>query len=129
MMKFSGIAVLLVAILGSSIASAQSLAGPQKHAARSAQTYLNMSGFSRVGLINQLSSNYGDGYNVADATAAVDSCLLIGMPKRRDPQLNIWKCQDFRATGSSSNFLQVLVITTQEVRLPTERSKPGPVEP
>ncbi len=30
-------------------------------------------GFSREGLIGQLSSSYGDGYSVADATAAVDS--------------------------------------------------------
>ena len=32
-----------------------------------------MMGFSRNGLINQLSSSAGDGYDVADATAAVDS--------------------------------------------------------
>jgi hypothetical protein len=32
-----------------------------------------MTGFSRDGLISQLSSNAGDGYSVADATAAVDS--------------------------------------------------------
>jgi hypothetical protein len=32
-----------------------------------------MSGFSRRGLIQQLSSSYGDGYSEADATAAVNS--------------------------------------------------------
>lgn len=32
-----------------------------------------MMGFSRDGLIQQLSSSSGDGYDVADATAAVDS--------------------------------------------------------
>jgi len=32
-----------------------------------------MSGFSRQGLIDQLSSSAGSGYSVADATAAVDS--------------------------------------------------------
>ena len=32
-----------------------------------------MQGFSRDGLIEQLSSPYGDGYDVADATRAVDS--------------------------------------------------------
>ena len=32
-----------------------------------------MTGFSRDGLIEQLSSSYGDGYDVADATVAVDS--------------------------------------------------------
>ncbi|MFA7597226.1 MAG: Ltp family lipoprotein [Novosphingobium sp.] len=50
-----------------------SLTGPQKNAARSAKQYLSMSGFSREGLIQQLSSDVGDGYDVADATAAVDS--------------------------------------------------------
>ena len=50
-----------------------SLTGPQKNAARSAKHYLTMSGFSRKGLINQLSSDAGEGYAVADATAAVDS--------------------------------------------------------
>jgi len=49
------------------------LTGPQKNAVRSARNYLSISGFSRDGLINQLSSDYGDGYSVADATAAVDS--------------------------------------------------------
>ena len=49
------------------------LFGPQANAARSAQQYLDMTGFSRRGLIEQLSSDAGNGYNVADATAAVDS--------------------------------------------------------
>lgn len=52
---------------------AESLTGPQKNAVRSAKTYLSMSGFSRDGLIQQLSSGYGDGYEVSDATVAVDS--------------------------------------------------------
>lgn len=50
-----------------------SLTGPQSNAARSAQQYLSMTGFSRDGLIGQLSSESGDQYDVADATAAVDS--------------------------------------------------------
>jgi len=73
MINFMGITVLSFAMLAASIASAQSLTGPQKNAVRSAKSYLSFSGFSRVGLIDQLSSSYGDGYNVADATAAVDS--------------------------------------------------------
>lgn len=32
-----------------------------------------MNGFSRLGLINQLSSSAGDGYSLHDATVAVDS--------------------------------------------------------
>ena len=52
---------------------ADRLTGPQQNAVRSAQAYLDLSGFSRDGLIHQLSSSFGDGYSVADATAAVDS--------------------------------------------------------
>jgi hypothetical protein len=52
---------------------ADKLTGPQKNAVRSAKDYLSMAGFSRDGLIQQLSSSAGDGYDVADATAAVDS--------------------------------------------------------
>jgi len=52
---------------------AAKLTGPQKNAVRSAKQYLRMTGFSRDGLIEQLSSSAGDGYNVSDATVAVDS--------------------------------------------------------
>lgn len=45
----------------------------QRNAVRSANQYLRVSGFSRRGLIDQLSSEYGDGYLVSDATRAVDS--------------------------------------------------------
>jgi len=49
------------------------LTNQQQNAARSAQQYLTMEGFSRQGLIDQLSSSAGDGYSVQDATVAVDS--------------------------------------------------------
>ncbi|WP_270889472.1 Ltp family lipoprotein [Pedococcus sp. 5OH_020] len=49
------------------------MTGPQQNAAESAQQYLDMSGFSRLGLIGQLSSSAGDGYSRKDATVAVDS--------------------------------------------------------
>lgn len=52
------------------------LFGPQANAARSAQQYIDMTGFSRRGLIEQLSSDAGNGYDVADATAAVDSLTV-----------------------------------------------------
>ena len=55
------------------VEEAQGLTGPQRNAVRSARQYLSMTGFSRDGLIEQLSSSYGDGYDVADATVAVDS--------------------------------------------------------
>lgn len=49
------------------------LTAPQRNAARAARQYLSMQGFSRDGLIHQLSSSYGDKYQEADAAAAVDS--------------------------------------------------------
>jgi len=51
----------------------ESLTTPQINAVRSAKQYLNYQAFSRNGLIHQLSSPAGEGYEVADATAAVDS--------------------------------------------------------
>lgn len=53
--------------------SAPALTGPQKNAVRAAQSYLSISGFSRNGLIDQLSSPAGNGFDVKDATIAVDS--------------------------------------------------------
>lgn len=49
------------------------MTGPQRNAVRSAEDYLSFKGFSRAGLIEQLSSEYGSGYSVEDATVAVDS--------------------------------------------------------
>lgn len=51
----------------------QALTGPQKNAVRAAQSYLSISAFSRDGLIEQLSSQAGNGFNINDATKAVDS--------------------------------------------------------
>lgn len=51
----------------------ENLTGPQLNAVRSAEQYLSMTGFSREGLIQQLSSDAGEGYSLSDATAAVDS--------------------------------------------------------
>lgn len=52
---------------------ASTLTAQQQLAADSATSYLSLKGFSRQGLIDQLSSEYGDKYAVKDATAAVDS--------------------------------------------------------
>lgn len=55
------------------VKESDSLTRPQKNAVRSAEQYINMTGFSRNGLIEQLSSDAGSGYEVNDATVAVDS--------------------------------------------------------
>ena len=70
------IAAFSFAIIGGSFASAQNLTGPQKNAVRSAKSYLSFAGFSRRGLIQQLSSPTGDDYDVDDATVAVDNLSI-----------------------------------------------------
>ena len=52
--------------------AAPELTAGQENALGSAKSYLDISGFSRLGLIQQLSSPAGDGYSVADATYAAD---------------------------------------------------------
>jgi hypothetical protein len=66
-------AIVSASLLATTFAYAGDLTGPQKNAIRTATDYLKFRGFSRDGLINQLSSTYGDGYKVSDATIAVDS--------------------------------------------------------
>jgi Host cell surface-exposed lipoprotein len=53
-------------------APAPTVTAGQANALRSAQQYLAMTSFSHAGLIQQLSSSYGDGFSVADATYAAD---------------------------------------------------------
>ena len=55
------------------VAEDNGMTNQQKNAVRSAKNYISIQGFSRDGLINQLSSDAGDGYNIDDATIAVDS--------------------------------------------------------
>ena len=63
-------------IFSTSVVLSQELTNPQKNAVRSAKNYLSFKGFSRNGLIEQLSSSYGDGYEIQDATIAVDSLSI-----------------------------------------------------
>jgi Host cell surface-exposed lipoprotein len=53
--------------------TAPSLTPSQQNAIQAAKDYLSTSAFSRLGLIQQLSSKAGSGYPLADATFAVDS--------------------------------------------------------
>lgn len=61
------------ALLFNNVALGDDLTGPQKNAVRSAEQYLKMQGFSKEGLINQLSSSYGDNYDEKNARIAVQS--------------------------------------------------------
>ncbi len=71
-MNFLRISTLAI-LLTTAPTWAESLTASQKNAVRSAEQYLSISGFSRNGLIRQLSSDAGEGYSVSDATVAVDS--------------------------------------------------------
>jgi Host cell surface-exposed lipoprotein len=72
-LKWLGIPLISLVVVGATPTWADNLTGPQKNAVRSAKQYLSSTGFSRSGLIDQLSSYYGDGYNLNVATIAVDS--------------------------------------------------------
>jgi hypothetical protein len=56
--------------------SGPQLTQQQQSARQAAQQYLQTAPFSQQGLIDQLDSSAGDGYSVADATAAVDSLTV-----------------------------------------------------
>ncbi|WP_312828560.1 Ltp family lipoprotein [Pantoea anthophila] len=84
--------VLTAALVFAAPSWAGDLTAPQNNAVRSAKSYLNYSAFSRAGLIRQLSSEAGDGYDVSDATVAVDS-------------LNVdWNQQAVRSAKSYLNY-------------------------
>ena len=69
-----------------------------ENALESANNYLDLSGFSRQGLIDQLSSEYGEGFKVEDATWAVDQ---VGAD---------WKEQ---AVRSAKNYLDISSFSRQ----------------
>jgi hypothetical protein len=75
-LKIINIVFFGLAISGAVPTRAAELTGPQINAVRSAMQYVSISGFSRAGLILQLSSDAGDGYSVTDATVAVDSLTI-----------------------------------------------------
>lgn len=79
-------------------ATESSLTPAQQNAVRSAESYLDFMAFSRQGLIDQLSSEYGDQFAVEDATVAVDS-------------LNVdWNAQ---AVKSAQSYLDMMGFSCQ----------------
>lgn len=56
--------------------ASSTLTDQQQLAVQAAQNYLDFSAFSKQGLIDQLSSKYGDAYSVKDATAAVNTLTV-----------------------------------------------------
>jgi hypothetical protein len=72
MKKF--LAVTIVVLSGVSLASsaAQAFTPGQREALEAAKSYLRSGHFSRAGLIDQLTSSYGEGFSRADAVWAVN---------------------------------------------------------
>lgn len=77
----------------------------QKNAIASAESYLSFMGFSRHGLIIQLSSEYGDGYTVEEAEFAVQYL--------EDNGLVDWKEQ---ATRSANSYLQTMSFSREGLK-------------
>lgn len=76
-----------------------SLTPSQQNAIQAAQQYLSLGqGFSRLGLIDQLSSQAGDAYPVADATFAVDSLHVDWNAQAVLSAKNYLKTQPFSCT-------------------------------
>lgn len=75
------------------------LTAAQRNAVRSANSYLRMSGFSRQGLIDQLSSEYGNKFSVGDATVAVDSLNVDWNTQAARSAASYLKMQGFSCQG------------------------------
>ena len=85
-----------------------------ENALGAAQNYLDLTAFSRLGLIGQLSSQYGDGYSIGDATWAVD-------------QLNVdWNEQ---AVKAGKNYLDSDVLLPAGTHRPVVERLRRPVHP
>ena len=63
---------LTVAGLSTNV-GAQTLTSTQRQAAEAAENYIETGTFSKVGLISQLTSPFGDNFSLTDARIAVDS--------------------------------------------------------
>jgi hypothetical protein len=66
----AALAATSTVVVGSAFAQASSFG--QREALESAKSYLELKGFSRAGLIGQLTSSYGEGFSRADAVWAVN---------------------------------------------------------
>lgn len=80
-------------------ATSRNLTAAQRNAVRSANSYLKLSGFSRQGLIDQLSSEYGDKFSVGDATVAVDSLNIDWNTQAARSAVSYLKLSGFSCRG------------------------------
>lgn len=71
----------------------------QENAISSAKQYLSFASFSRTGLIRQLSSDAGDGYNLEDAQFAVDYLDVNWKDQARKSAVNYLEITAFSCQG------------------------------
>lgn len=115
--------VLTAAVFVAAPTWAGDLTGPQKNAARSAKQYLSVAGFSRDGLIQQLSSDAGDGYEISDATVAVDSLNIDWNQEAVKSAKQYLSMMGFSCKASFINFPQVPETNTLLTRQPTVQNR------
>lgn len=71
----------------------------QANALRSAENYIDLMPFSRQGLIDQLSSDAGDGYSVEDATFAADNVEVDWNEEAAEAAKNYLELTGFSRSG------------------------------
>ncbi|MFB7894430.1 Ltp family lipoprotein [Microbacterium sp. NPDC056044] len=76
----------------------------QQNALRSAESYLDFKGFSRAGLIRQLSSEYGEGYPLEVATWAADT---VGADWNAEAAQSAQSYLDFQAFSRDGLYEQL----------------------
>jgi hypothetical protein len=69
------------------------------NARRSARSYLELKGFSRLGLIDQLSSEYGERYPLDVATTAVDSLDVDWLEEAEEAARDYLELRPFSRAG------------------------------
>lgn len=120
--KSLGLVVIILLITSAPI-MAEALSGPQKNAVRSAENYLRSKSFSRSGLIEQLSSEYGDSYRASDATLAVDSLGVDWNKQAVRAAKEYLNFPVFLAKGSLNSSRQAPVMGTPRVKQDTVPSE------
>jgi hypothetical protein len=70
--KFLAMTIVALSALSLASSAAQASTIGQREALEAAKSYLSTGHFSRAGLINQLTSSYGEGFSPADAVWGVN---------------------------------------------------------
>jgi hypothetical protein len=95
--RIAAVTVAVVCLLVAT--SAGAVTGQEKNAIRAARNYLSFSAFSRLGLIQQLSSSAGDGYPHMVAVAAVNSLKVNWNTEAVKAAKNYLKISSFSCSG------------------------------